>query len=149
MTDDTKIKALHAAYLAATGFDLPLTMQRLYTWEPWLAAGLTPRDVTDLVAHHKRLAREHRPARSLVFRNLIGNVEYAQEDLASARAQRRYQPPDPARASVLQATGRQDETAKRRDGETAKPLSALTPKLTGDPTAAAQAFAEFLKLRGS
>ena len=120
MSFDEPIKALHAAYLASTGFDLPLTMQRYYAWEHWVAAGLTPADVRDLVRHHQGLARQGKPGRSLLFRSLVERVDFAEEDLALIRARGRGQKLEDRseKREVLQATGRRSEGENRRSGET-------------------------------
>ena len=153
MTSDADIRALHAAYCAATGFAVELTMQRMFAWEPWAARGYGPDDIRALVRHHKDQGRAGRPMRSLLFRNLIAGiaaVESAEEDLAMLRARSRVPAVDAGRASVLRATGRpEDESAKRRSGETstARPAGAVAQQLTRDPAAAAAALAEFLAQR--
>jgi hypothetical protein len=137
---DSDLRALHTAYCDATGFALTLTSQRLFAWEPWLVAKLTPRDVRDLVAHHRRQARENRPARSLLFRTLIagpGAVESAEEDLALLRAQRRVPVVDAGRAAVLRATGRPEPRQAAADASAARPAGEV----------AADALAAFLALR--
>jgi hypothetical protein len=148
---DDQTRALHAAYCEATGFRLELTMQRMFAWEPWLVAKLTPADVRDLVRHHQRLAKAKRPCRSLLFRTFVRDVEAAEEDLALIHAQRRAPVADPGKASVMAASGRTEETARRRDGETAtaRTAGAVAARLVSDPAAAAAAFAEFQKLKTS
>lgn len=100
------IAALHAAYTAATGLTLPLSMDREQAWWLWFKAGLTPADVTALVRHHQALARQGKPARSLHFRCFVKDLDYAEEDLALIRAQSRRPAPRPNRESVERATGR-------------------------------------------
>lgn len=105
-TLDADIRALHAAYVRASGLDVELTMTRLATWEPLWAKGVTPADVVLVVAHVKGKARRQLPARQLTFRTFIGMSEAFEEDLAEARAANRVRRPEPGRAEVLQATGR-------------------------------------------
>ena len=101
-----KIADLHAAYCRITGFRLSLDMMREQLWYEWVTRGLTVQDLTDLIGYHRRLASKGQPARSLVFRTLIGRPDYAEEDLAVMRAGQRTPRMDPAKAEVLQATGR-------------------------------------------
>ena len=97
---------LHAAYVQLTGFSLPLSMDREAAWFEWVKRGFTPDDLAALVKHHKWLAKSGIPARSLKFRSLVVNVDYAEEDLAEIRARSRVPPPKPNREEVLRATGR-------------------------------------------
>lgn len=106
MNTKDEIGRLHASYVRATGINLPLTMDREQAWYWWLQKRFTPQDVTDLVRHHQRLAKMGKPARSLAFRSLVLNVDWAEEDLAMLRAQRRVPPPQPNRESILRQTGR-------------------------------------------
>ncbi len=143
---DDQTRALHAAYCEATGFRLELTMQRMFCWEPWLVARLTPADVRDLVRHHQRLAKAKRPCRSLLFRTFVRDVEAAEEDLALIHAHRRAPVADPGKASVLRSSGRTSAECGMRNAESA---GAVASRLVSDPAAAAAAFAEFQKLKTS
>ena len=142
---DDQTRALHTAYCDATGFRLELTMQRMFCWEPWLVARLTPADVRDLVRHHQRLAKAKRPSRSLLFRTFVRDVEAAEEDLALIHAHRRAPVADAGKASVLRASGRPAVDAP----PPARAAGAVAARLVSDPAAAAAAFAEFQKLKTS
>ncbi|MCE5278877.1 MAG: hypothetical protein LLG03_12715 [Planctomycetaceae bacterium] len=103
----TPIPQLHALYVTLTGMDIRLDPSREYDWFQWTQAGFTADDLQLLVAEIKRGIRDQtrRPA-ALKFRNLIGDLQRFEEDLAEARARARAFRPDPARASVLRSTGR-------------------------------------------
>jgi len=101
-----QINDLHRAYCSAVGIDLPLNMYRESVWAGWLRAGLSANDIATLVSHHQWLAAHDLPARSLKFRSIIANIDYAEEDLAEIRARRRAPPPQLNRTAVLAATGR-------------------------------------------
>lgn len=103
---DAEVRALHAAYVRASGLEVELTMQRLMMWEPLWAKGVTPADVVLAIAHVRGKARRQLPARQLTFRTFIGTAEAFEEDLAEARAANRVRRPEPGRAAVLQQSGR-------------------------------------------
>lgn len=115
MTDRTNarrdIELLHAAYVRATGFSLPLDMAREQMWWEVLRRGITPSDI-ELVVRRIRdgIRRQERNPGALKFRNFVGNADYLEEDVAEARSIARRTVVDPGRASVLQASGRPPAT---------------------------------------
>ena len=96
-------------YIQLTGLAIPLDMQRETVWFEWQRRGHGEQELRDVVAHLRRGIREQRrnPG-ALKFRNLIGQPDYFEEDLAEARAERRaFQArPQGDKQSVLNATGR-------------------------------------------
>ena len=111
MSNDTRqiIERLHALYIQLTGLSIPLDMQRETMWFEWQRRGHGEQELRDVVAHLRRGIREQRRNMgSLKFRNLIGQPDYFEEDLAEARAARRaFQArPQGDKQSVLNATGR-------------------------------------------
>ena len=101
------IPELHALYCRITGFDIRLDPNRESQWFYWSKAGFNERDLVDMVAFlRKAIANNERKPASLYFRNLIGQPDYFEEDLAGLRARQRARPVDPARVEALRATGR-------------------------------------------
>ena len=118
------IAEMHAAYCRLTGFRLALDMAREQMWYEWTSRGLGVAEVVALIGHHRRMAAQGKPARSLVFRGLVGRVDYAEEDLAMIRAQGRVPQGDRGREEVLAATGRAtgpQERPARAAGEILSP----------------------------
>lgn len=98
---------LHSQYIKLTGLQVPYSMGRHYYWEQFIAAGHTGNDLSLLVGYIKRRIREKRREKeSLMFRNLIQNLENTEDDLSMARAEARIPHHDPSKASVLRATQR-------------------------------------------
>ncbi len=103
------IERLHALYVQLTGLAIPLDMQRETIWFEWQRRGHGEQELRDVVAHLRRGIREQRrnPG-ALKFRNLIGQPDYFEEDLAEARAaQRAFRArPQGDKRSVLKTAGR-------------------------------------------
>jgi len=140
-----QITELHAEYVRLTGFKISLP-GREWCWFEWLKRDLTAADLRLLVADTRtKIARGELTSASLQYRNLIGQVDYAEEKIAELRARRRVGPPtDPAKASVLRQTGRSDSREQKTEIRNAGEIVA---KLTTDPEAAARALAEFRAMR--
>lgn len=103
----TDIRALHDAYCRSTGMQIPLDMAREQAWFWVWKRGIRAADIILLVAFLRRqIAAEKRNPGCLKFRNLVGNPDYLEEDLAEARAIARRPVKDQGRADVLQASGR-------------------------------------------
>jgi hypothetical protein len=105
-----QIVTLHRLYCDLTGMDIRLDMAREHEWFIWVKRGFTEQDLRDLVAHLRREIREGRRNQgALKFRNLICNVDYFEEDLAEARAQKRARSFHSGgdKGSVLRSTGRE------------------------------------------
>ena len=108
MSDCLKeIAAMHQAYVRGTGLQIALDMQRELVWGMVHQRGIRTADIVLVIEHMKRKAKAQQPVRSFTFRNLIGNVDYLEEDIAEAKAAARVKQPHANRASVLQATGRE------------------------------------------
>ena len=102
-----EIAAMHAAYCRATGFQITLDITRERQWFEVWKRGIRVADVALLVGHLRDgIKRQERNPGCLKFRNFVGNADYLEEDLQEARARARVVRPNPARASVLQASGR-------------------------------------------
>lgn len=112
MNTSNQIQALHAAYVSATGLDIRLDISREREWFEYVNKGFTQEDLRLVIEHLKRGIREQRrnPG-ALKFRNLIGQLDYFEEDLAEARALTRAkkagQTIEPGKAAVLRASGRE------------------------------------------
>jgi hypothetical protein len=130
------IQELHRLYVELTGMALRLDMAREQEWVTWIQAGHTAEDLRLVVAHLKRGIREgeRRPG-ALKFRNLIGQVDYFEEDLAMAKALARKAHVDSGRAAVLRATGRPAAAPSQE------------ARQVGDVMAAEKAFEDFKRLK--
>ena len=103
---EQQARELHDTFCRVTRQALPYDMGRESAWFAWIRKGLTPGDLVKLIKHHQRERSEGRPARSLLFRSIVVNVDWAIEDLAAIRANERVQRPDKGLAEAMQATGR-------------------------------------------
>lgn len=107
MNARAEIQAMHAIYCRLTGFQLSLDMAREHAWFEVRRRGVGPAELGVLIGHLQRQIKAgNRNPGCLKFRNLVGNPDYLEEDLAEAKAQARRPRVDPGRASVLQATHR-------------------------------------------
>lgn len=106
MTTTPEIAQIHTLYCQLTGFALPMDFYRESCWNEWFKAGLTEQDLKLLIKHHQDQARQGRPARSLLFRSMVVNTDYAREDIALIKAIGRAAPVT-ARDRVLRYTGRE------------------------------------------
>ena len=83
-----QIEALHDQYVAQTGHAIFLNPERERTWFEWLRFRQPPFTAEDLglvIAKIKRGIHDgSRNAGALKFRNLIGQPDYFEEDLAEA-----------------------------------------------------------------
>lgn len=104
------IQSLHARYCEITGFRIVLDWSRENAWGQWLAygkrcGGWGEHELQMVVALiRKRIREQRRRPEALKFSNLIGNCDYFEEDLASAKAEARI-PRKTERAKVLAAVG--------------------------------------------
>lgn len=137
MTDETPaIRALHAIYESQTGLNNPLTMDKIFAWEAFRAAGHTAEDLRMVIsALRAKIRRGQKTIGCFRFRWFIGNLEYFAEDLAEARALARVTKPTP-KQTFLATVGR---PAPEKD--TAKPIR--------DILAENRALAELLRVRDS
>jgi hypothetical protein len=105
----TTIVTLHALYGQITGMSIRLDMARESQWFEFIRRGHGEQELRDVVAHLRRGIRagERRDA-CLKFSNLVGQVDYFEEDLALARAKARGRTfaVHGDKAAVLRATGR-------------------------------------------
>lgn len=109
-----QIEALHELYVAQTRHAIFLNPDRERTWFEWLRFRQPPFTADDLRLVIEKLKRGikdgSRNAGALKFRNLIGQPDYFEEDLAEARAQSRPKPPAMKTVVSRDAQG----TAERR-----------------------------------
>lgn len=118
MNEPTSLKSdpesMHALYCRLCNYKIPWSVSRLYAWELF-CLNFTEADLIALI-HHVR--SKGKRGRSLIFRSLIAgpaSIDFAIEDLQEARAESRKPLVNHARASVLRATGRNEEhTSKAR-----------------------------------
>jgi hypothetical protein len=77
----TRVANLHAWFCAETGQQLPLTMDLIFRWENWLAAGHNGPELRKVILYLRREieAQRRRPG-CLKLRNLL-NVETFEDDL--------------------------------------------------------------------
>jgi hypothetical protein len=141
-----QITELHAEYVRLTGFKISLP-GREWCWFEWLKRDLTAADLRLLVADTRtKIARGELTSASLQYRNLIGQVDYAEEKIAELRARRRAPSPITGdKGSLLRQTGR--DVTPRPQNPDARPAGEIVAKLTTDPEAAARALAEFRAMR--
>ena len=140
MSADTRqrIQALHALYMQLTGLSLPLDMHRESVWYEWQRRGHGEQELRDVVAHLRQGIRaQRRNPGALKFSNLIGQIDYFEEDLAEARAQARSRGAEHqgGKAAALRASGREIRT---KDAEA---------KSVGDILAGEKAFEQFRALK--
>ena len=147
--------ALHDEYCRLTGFKVTF-FGREHVWYEWARRELTVADLRALIAEKRRRVKVGElPPASLTFRNLVANVDYAEEDIAELRARRRTGPPmDPNKASLLRQTGRAASPSPGGEGRgeggrssNCQPAGAIISKLQSDPAAAARALEEFRAMR--
>src|SRR6185369_10990203 len=85
-----KIKRLHAAYCALTGMQVALDMVREGTWFEFCRKGFTEDDLRAVVRSIRAgIADGKRNPGALKFSNLVGQLDFFEEDLAMVRAQDR------------------------------------------------------------
>lgn len=90
-----QIEQLHRIYVERTGFELRLDIARERSWYEFIGLGFTADDLQLVIDHLRRGIREQkRNTGALKFRNLIGMLDYFEEDLAEAKAHKR--PPQPS-----------------------------------------------------
>lgn len=141
----TRMKALHERYVALTGMVVRLDMQREGMWFEWMRRGWGVEDLELVVAQVRRGIREgKRNVGALKFSNLVGQVDYFEEDLALARALGRIVKPNAGRAEVLRVTGRPAEG----QGAPARQIGTVMGKAGEMSDEGRRAFEEFCKLKG-
>ena len=129
------IPTLHKLYCQLTGLILRLDMDRERMWFEWCRRGFTADDLCAVIAHIRQgIKTGKRNPGALKFSNLIGNLDYFEEDLALIRATRRTPRPELGRAAVLRATGR-------------PPAAAPPPAKKVDEILASPAFKKFCELK--
>lgn len=141
MNGPEEMRACHAAWQRETGQQLPLDFARENLWAQWIVAvrplcdpGQPIANAVFALARHRRLKYKearHIMASTLAFRYFVGNTDYAQEDLAEAKARlrARSQRIEPARAAVLRATGRPDAEDTAKENRQARPASEILARL--------------------
>lgn len=126
------INQLHASHLKANSIDpalLPLNMAFERAWFEAMNNGVTPEMIEAVIAYRlQRIKIGVRNPECTRLRNLVGNDEKIAElleDWAFLQSRKRMKIMDPARASVLRATGRSDQLPDRP----AKPAAEVLAKL--------------------
>lgn len=156
------IAQLHRAYVQCTGLSLPLDMQRESMWFDWLRClkpqladmHIGPEQALRIVIMRIRagICSERRQPGALKFRNLIGQPDYFQEDLAEALAveRARKRQGDPSRAEVLDAIGRGAAAPAHGDRTISAVMkSAISEVKPPESPAARIAFEQFKKFKDS
>jgi hypothetical protein len=81
---------LHKLYCGVTDQDIPFSMARHYVYERFMAAGYDKAELEVVVRYIKRKIKAGaRYPESLMFRNLIQNIDRFAEDLSMARGEER------------------------------------------------------------
>lgn len=109
MTDITgKIGYLHKVYEDVSGLPVPLSLNRVFAWESFLAKGYTEADLRLVMGHLKRRTQSVPvwAKMNMMFTKFIGDLENFAELLSEARALARVPRVDPEKAAVLRATHR-------------------------------------------
>lgn len=128
-------KLLHARWQQLTGLEVPYDFSRHFAWEMWISKGLTIADLETIVAYiKKRIKQGRREKESLMFRNMVNNVDNAIEDLSIARAESRNSRTESPKAEILRAAGYVEP-----EKQTTRPVS--------DVLAAAKALDDLRKWR--
>lgn len=120
MTDLPQTNDLHTAYCALSGLVVPLTIQRIFTWEAWsVRDGARTKADLELVVRYVKKAKAKFAGTMLRFDRLIGNTEFFDELKAEAEQANRVRTAlndparrprmDPARAETLRSAGRSGE----------------------------------------
>lgn len=103
-TDQTK--AFHVRWQQLTGIELAYDFSRHFAWEQWIGKGLTITDLEIIVTYiKKRIRQGRREKESLMFRNMVNNVDNALEDLSIARAETRNERKETPRERILSSVG--------------------------------------------
>ena len=83
------VKALHAAYVARTGYEIAYNMARENVWRDWCAFGdwkWTCEDLARVIGYLRaKIRKGERNEGALKFANLIGRPDNFEEDLNLAR----------------------------------------------------------------
>ena len=144
-----EIQRLHGRYRMLTGLIVPLDMHREYVWLEFLRRGMTEQDLATVVRHIRRgVADGSRNRGALRFHNLIGQIDYFEEELAEAAAAgRRKSEVRSPKSEVLRATGRDSEAQSPRSN--VQSLGIVAASVSSDPVKVAAALEELRKLKGS
>lgn len=103
------VNALHAAYCTAMCIELPLNFAFERWWLCAVNLGLTPEDVTLCVRERLKFNLRNQCKKGIEIKHLCrdeDDVAVVLNEVAVIRAGQRIKVMDPARASVLEATGR-------------------------------------------
>lgn len=141
------INELHAEYVRLTGFRISV-MGREWAWFEWIKRELGVAELRMLVAEKRRRIRAGElTGASLAFRNLIGNADFAEEDVAELRSRARGANRVPQdKQSLLKQTGRPAPTHK---DSTTRSAGDVINQLESDPAAAAKALEELRQFKNN
>jgi hypothetical protein len=141
-----QIQALHNEYCRLTRYSISL-MGREWCWFEWLKRDLTIADLRAVADTRSKIVRGELTSASLQFRNLIGQVDYAEEKIAELRARHRNQRTTiPDRDAILRATGR-TASCPNSQRPAAQSAGEIINNLQSNPAAAQAAFEELRKLK--
>jgi hypothetical protein len=104
MTSTPQTASLHATYCGLTHLNVSLNMTRIWIWDRWIFEGFSEADLRSVILLLQAKNRSGGKY-SLGFERLIRDTSWFGEQLAEARSKSRVKP-QPARESVLRATGR-------------------------------------------
>lgn len=84
------IQEIHSAYCLATGFKIRLAYDREHAWYQFIKDGFTKDDLLLVIVWiQNEIKSERRREASLLFRNLIVQLDRFEEDLSMARSHAR------------------------------------------------------------
>lgn len=118
------IKMMHDLYQSLTGYRITLDPNREASWYEWHRRGLGADDLRAIIADRKRrIASGDLPPQALLFRRLVAQVDWAEEDAAMLRARReRESRRRPHRPTLPPDRGAMDDQARRQAAEALRKL---------------------------
>jgi len=142
-----EIERLHAAYCKGTGLELRLDMGREIAWGRWMQAGFGMEELVTVIGYiRKGIAKGERNAGALRFRNLIGMIDYFEEDLAMAR---KAQTARPRPATTQEAVTRLVDAGNKVTMLECREPAAAPPPEDGVKVAVKEEMAKFRKQMGT
>jgi hypothetical protein len=112
-----EVNLLHQAYNQAFGLKIPMMFSYERLWLNAVQCGITPEMVADVIKHRQeRIKAGVRNWESLKIKNLVGDDDKLGEFIEEwhhIEAKKRIKVMEPARASVMRATGRSDQLPEK------------------------------------
>lgn len=116
------VRMMHDLYQGLTGYRITLDPCREASWYEWHRRGLGPDDLRAIIADRKRrIAAGDLPPQALLFRRLVAQVDWAEEDAVMLRARRERQIAQ-RRPSPLPPPPDMDEETRRQAADTLRKL---------------------------